>query len=70
MSQNINHNGFTRVTGGISVRKVIKAKDVSVNETPFAKQQRILVASFRLFVREFPGVAIQIVKEEAGIVLK
>lgn len=61
---------FNRVPGGMSLRKVIKAKDVSANETPVAKQYRLMVAMFRGFAKEYPSVAIQIVQEESGIVLE
>lgn len=59
---------FQRIPNGLSVRKVIKAKDVE--QTPEQRFRAHILGVVRVAVRAFEKDVIQIVREEVGIVLK
>jgi hypothetical protein len=59
---------FQRVPNGISVRKVIKAKDVE--QTPEQRFRQHVLGIVVNAVEMFPKDVIQIVQRKTGVVLK
>ena len=47
-----------------SVRVNALIRRVPANETPAAKMQRLMEASFRKYAQEFPAQALEIVRQE------
>jgi hypothetical protein len=59
---------FTRVPNGLSVRKVIKAKDV--HQTPEYQYRQHVLGSVSAALELFPKDVIRMVQEKLGVVLK
>jgi hypothetical protein len=59
---------FTRVPGGLSVRKVIKAKDAA--QTPEQRYRAHMLGSVTAALELFPKDVLRIVQEKTGLVLK